>query len=321
MTLEELVSSYGATSTVNKLANMWTRSIFGLSSNNVSASQFLSHCTSCGGLLAVLDHLNGSGSDFCVHESSHNIASALAQRLSEGTIQLHQKVTQIEHSNGNGCTIRTESGQVFHSSKVVLAGSLSMCGELRTEPSIAAGGHWEDMRNEQGFSTTVDVVFDRPWWQERGLSGHAQGLSGPVAQVRPSGIEIDGLYSLSCLIAGEQARGMWLWLMSEEEREALIMQHLSTVFGGDIPRAVQIIEQDANPLVQGQQRLYVCGEKAAATGRDMWAAEGGVHFAGAETSHVWPGHLEGALEAGERAAAELLAVLGTSDVLQMAPRL
>lgn len=315
MTVEELVASYGATPTVNKLANMWTRSIFGLSSNNVTASQFLSHCASCGGLLTVLETLSGATSEFVIPESSHRIATALAQKLAEGTVHLQQKVAQIEHGN-NACTIRTESGDVYHSKKVVLAGSLSMCGSLTLQPEINAQKIWDDVREEQGFSTTIDVVFDHPWWTQRGLSGHAQGLNGTIAQVRPSGIDNDGLYSLSCQVAGEQARGMWLWLMDEEERETLIMQHLGAVFGGDVPRPVQLVEQDSNPLVGGQQCLNLTGGKTA-----VWAAEGGVHFTGAETSAEWRGHMEGALAAGERAAAEVMAVLGGVNSLELAPRL
>ncbi|KAJ3497116.1 hypothetical protein NLG97_g2151 [Lecanicillium saksenae] len=321
MTVEELISAYGATGTVQKLANLWTRLIFGLSSNNVTASQFLSHCASCGGLLAALDNINGATDDFTITEPSHQVAAALSQRLNPGTIQLNQKVIKIEHASGNNCTILAESGDVFKASKVVLAGSLSMCGTLQIEPSIGAAATWDGMKEEQGFSSTVDVVFDHPWWQQRGLSGYAQGLSGPIAQVRPSGIEIDGLYSLSCQVAGEQARGMWLWLMSEEERETLIMQHLGSIFGGNIPRAVQVIEQDENPLVNGQQCLNIAGENAAANGQGVWAPEGDIHFAGAKTSNVWRGHLEGALEAGERAAAEIMAVIGTSNAIDLAPRL
>ncbi|OAQ96745.1 hypothetical protein LLEC1_05364 [Akanthomyces lecanii] len=315
-TVDELVSSYGATDTVRKLANLWTRTIFGLSSHNVSATQFLSHCASCGGLLAVLDNINGCSGDFAINEASHQIATSIAQRLNAGTIQLHQKVALVEHSSKN-CAVHTESGDVFHGTKVVLAGSLALSGSLQIQPRIAAAAQWEELRDEQGFSTTADVVFDHPWWQQRGLSGHAQGLTGPIAQVRPSGAEIDGLYSLSCQVSGEQARGMWLWLMSEEERETLIMQHLGAIFGGGIPRAVQVIEKDENPLVAGQQCLHIAGENAGgggATGLDMWAPEGNVHFAGAETSSVWRGHMEGALEAGERAATEIMATgLGISD--------
>ncbi|KAM3516660.1 hypothetical protein NHJ13051_009698 [Beauveria bassiana] len=322
MTVQELVSLYGATSTVEKLANMWTRTVFGLSSHNVSASQFLSHCASCGGLLTLLDNINGCGDDFAISESSQRIAAALAQRLSPGTIQLHQKVTHVERASGAICRIYTETGDVFVGSKVALAGSLPMCGALQVIPPIAMAAEWEAMRDEQGFSTSVDVVFDHPWWQQRGLSGYAQGLTGPISQVRPSEIEMDGfLQSLSCQLSGEQARGMWLWLMSEEERETFIMQHLDTIFGGDMPRAVQVIEKDENPLVSGQQSLNIAWKKAGVDGDDVWAPEGNIHFAGAETSIIWKEHVEGALEAGDRAASEILAVLDTLDAVEFAPRL
>ncbi|PQK10232.1 hypothetical protein BB8028_0002g05560 [Beauveria bassiana] len=322
MTVQELVSLYGATSTVEKLANMWTRTVFGLSSHNVSASQFLSHCASCGGLLTLLNNINGCGDDFAISESSQRIAAALAQRLSPGTIQLHQTVTHVERASGTTCRIYTETGDVFGGSKVALAGSLPMYGALQVTPPIAMAAEWEAMRDEQGFSTSVDVVFDHPWWQQRGLSGYAQGLNGPISQVRPSEIETDGLlHSLSCQLSGEQARGMWLWLMSEEERETFIMQHLDTIFGGDMPRAVQVIEKDENPLVSGQQSLNIAWKKAGVDGDDVWAPEGNIHFAGADTSIMWKGHVEGALEAGERAASEILAVLDTLDAVEFAPRL
>ncbi|KAM0742360.1 hypothetical protein ACQRIT_002537 [Beauveria bassiana] len=306
------------------LANMWTRTVFGLSSHNVSASQFLSHCASCGGLLTLLDSINGCGDDFAISESSQQIAAALAQRLSPGTIQPDQTVTHVERASGTICRIYTETGDVFVGSKVALAGSLPMCGALQVTPPVAMAAEWEAMRDEQGFSTSVDVVFDHPWWQQRGLSGYAQGLTGPISQVRPSEIgRIDRLlHSLSCQLSGEQARGMWLWLMSEEERETFIIQHLDTIFGGDMPRAVQIIEKDENPLVSGQQSLNITGKKAGAAGDDVWARpEGNIHFAGADTSIMWKGHVEGALEAGERAAAEILAVLDTLDAVEFAPRL
>ncbi|OAA41463.1 Flavin amine oxidase [Beauveria brongniartii RCEF 3172] len=325
MTVQELISLYGATSTVKNLANMWTRTVFGLSCHNVSASQFLSHCASCGGLVALLDNINGCSDDFAISESSQQIAAALAKRLSPGTIQPDQKVTHVEATSGTSCRIYTESGDVFVGSKVALAGSLPMCGTLQITPPIAMAAEWESLRDEQGFSTSVDIVFDHPWWQQRGLSGYAQGLTGPISQVRPSGIEMDNglVYSLSCQISGEQARGMWLWLMSDEERETLIMQHLDIIFGGDkIPRAVQIIEKDEDPLVSGQQSLNIAWKKVGAAGEHVWAApEGNIHFAGADTSIMCKGHVEGALETGERAAAEIVAVLGTLNAVEFAPRL
>jgi monoamine oxidase len=49
------------------------------------------------------------------------------------------------------------------------------------------------------------------------------------------------------------------------------------------------------------------------------APQGRVHFAGTETAARWPGYLDGAIEAGERAAAEVLARLGAAQDLTSAP--
>ncbi|RKT55749.1 flavin monoamine oxidase family protein [Saccharothrix australiensis] len=42
--------------------------------------------------------------------------------------------------------------------------------------------------------------------------------------------------------------------------------------------------------------------------RDLAVPEGLVHFAGAHTAHRWPGFIDGAIDSGRRAAAEILAV-------------
>lgn len=45
---------------------------------------------------------------------------------------------------------------------------------------------------------------------------------------------------------------------------------------------------------------------------DQWQPEGNIHFAGSETSHVWRGHVEGALSAGSRAVVEVLEAIRPS---------
>ena len=47
----------------------------------------------------------------------------------------------------------------------------------------------------------------------------------------------------------------------------------------------------------------------ARLGAALRAPVGRLHFAGTETAQVWNGYLEGAIEAGERAATEALARL------------
>jgi monoamine oxidase len=49
---------------------------------------------------------------------------------------------------------------------------------------------------------------------------------------------------------------------------------------------------------------------ALLVGRALRAPIGPIHWAGAETATVWNGYMDGAVQSGERAAAEVLPSLG-----------
>ena len=49
-------------------------------------------------------------------------------------------------------------------------------------------------------------------------------------------------------------------------------------------------------------------------GAALGTPHGRVHFAGTETAVRWPGYMEGAIEAGERAAAEILDAVNSGGV-------
>lgn len=321
MTVQDLAVFQGAAPAVLKIVDSWTLSIFGASSSKVSALHFLTHCKSCDGLVNAIEALTGAGHNLHIEDASHNICKQLAGMLQEGSIQTMQQVVQIEQLADNECTVTTHTGAVYQCAKVILAGSSAMCKNIAFVPELSDEKTWVQMAEDGGFRTTVQVLFDHAWWQERNLSGFAQGTDGPIVQVSPSNCGIEGLHALTCTIAGENARNMWTWSMGDDEREVAIMQHLGSIFGGSIPRAVQVMEQQVNPLIAGEQSLNVPLANMLDMSVDQWRPEGNVHFSGADTSFVWRGHIEGALNAGERAAAEAMTALRGDIAVDMAARL
>ena len=321
MTAQELAVSQGATPAVQKIVDLWTRSIFGVSSANVSAIHFLTHCKSCDGLVNAVDALAGIGQNLHTEDAAHKICQQLAGYLEQNSIHIMQQVVQIEQVTGNNCTVTTHTGNVYECAKVILAGSSAMCKNIDIVPALSEEKTWVQMAEEQGFRTTVQVLFDQPWWQERNLSGFAQSLEGPIVQVTPANSGIHGLYALTCVIAGENARSMWTWSMGDDEREDTICKHLRSIFSGNMPRPVQVVEQQVNPLIAGEQSLNVPVANISDMSVDQWKSEGSIHFSGADTSFVWRGHIEGALNAGDRAASEVVTALGGKVAVELGARL
>jgi monoamine oxidase len=98
--------------------------------------------------------------------------------------------------------------------------------------------------------------------------------------------------------------------MSPEERRAQVLDGFATYFGEPARSGVlEYVEQDW----AGEE--WIRGGYGAHLGPGVWTQygsllrepEGLVHWAGAETSAVWNGYMDGAVRSGERVAAEVSA--------------
>lgn len=183
-----------------------------------------------------------------------------------------------------------QTGRVFRCAAVILAAPAAQFRTVRFAPELGGDKQWLRAAAEAATARRVAVGFDRPWWRERGLSGRAVGLDGPVATV--AGADGDGRPWLTCLVAGES--------QASEERQQVVLCYLEAIFG-DLPAPSVVVELDPETAC-----LAVPAACLRSLERDQWRPEGSVLFAGAEMSHVSRGHAEGALAAGCRAAEEAL---------------
>jgi monoamine oxidase len=89
-----------------------------------------------------------------------------------------------------------------------------------------------------------------------------------------------------------------------------VLAALARAFGAEAARPSLYVEQDwsAERWSRGCPVSSPGAGALAAAGADaLRGPVGRIHWAGTETARQWPGYLEGALEAGERAADEVLA--------------
>jgi monoamine oxidase len=105
------------------------------------------------------------------------------------------------------------------------------------------------------------------------------------------------------IVAGEAAR----WPGRDpDERRADVLAELAALFGAEAAAPTGWAEHDwgADPWSGGC--VAGLGPGVLARGAAWRAPHGRIHLAGTETAAAWPGYLEGAIEAGERAATEVL---------------
>ena len=300
MSVDELVVSHGATPRIRALADAWTHALFGLPSGDVAALSFLLHCKCAGGLAQAVPGAGGVRGTWRLGDGAERLLDELAARLLPGTLWLSHEVEAIDQTSASECVVTTRAGAVVHCSKVVLAVSAPYWRNIALAPGLGQDKRWLAAKDATaGLVGAVHLLYDEPWWRERGFSGRGVGVAGPVCAVADTTRDGHDGHRLTCLVAVEPARE--LCQLPEGQSHARILRQVEAMFGGAPPAPRGVLEQ---PPAAGH--LVVPARNLADLERDQWRPEGNILFAGADTSLTWRGHMEGALAASARASDEVL---------------
>ena len=165
-----------------------------------------------------------------------------------------------------------------------------------------------------GAMSKVLAVYRRPFWREQGLNGLGIGDRPALELTADSGPPEGESGVLATFLAGERA--LTLGALSTGERRQIILNDLEAYWGTEASEPLELIEQNwtDEPFSGGAFTSFQTPGSwtthariaAGETDGPCPADHGRVHWAGTETSPRWPGYFEGAIEAGERAAAVVL---------------
>ncbi|KAJ3518879.1 hypothetical protein NM208_g14349 [Fusarium decemcellulare] len=237
------------------------------------------------------------------------LCEALVQRLVPGSVMLSQAVQWVDQTSSNKCILTTLDGDVFQCSRVILAVPTAAYRHIVFGPALGEHKQWMREHEQPGFYTEAVSVYDQPWWREKGLNGCSQSSEGPIWETRDTSSDVDGIYALTCIVAGDTGRE--LWGKDVSERREVLLRHLGDVFAdySPLPDPLYRIEPNYGEWTSRAPCSSVPMQYLRSLALDQWRVEGNIHFAGSETSHVWRGHIEGSLTSGSRAADEVLGVM------------
>jgi monoamine oxidase len=157
-----------------------------------------------------------------------------------------------------------------------------------------------------GAVIKVWIAYDRPFWRDVGLNAF---LASDTAAFSPcfdcSPPEGPGL------IAGFfDASEASIWsAKSSEERRKEVLGLLTKHLGQKAAHPIDYVENDwtTESWSRGCYGAYAPPGLMSRFGNAVRAPVGPIHWAGTETATEWTGYVEGALQAGDRAALEILA--------------
>lgn len=276
--------------------------LFSAESHELSLLHFLYYMKS-GTSLETLVATTGGAQESRVVGGAHRISERLAAELGTA-VQLNTVVTGITQTD-DGVVVAFDGGELS-ADHAVVALPPTLAGRLRYSPPLPAARDALTQQFPAGSVIKVNIAYDKPFWRAEGLSGFVMSLDDAFSVVLDNSPEDASCGVLVGFLEGRHARSAAE--LSAAERRERVLADLVKYFGARAAEPIEVLEQDWN--AEEFTRGCYGGRLGAGVwtnyGRAVSAPVGRIHWAGAETSDVWNGYMDGAVRSGYRAAAEIL---------------
>lgn len=294
------------------------RGMFGLEPSELGLYFFLDTLKQGHGFYSLIgDHREGA-QYLHIKEGTSTIVQRMANEFPPDSVLLGAPVTKIDQRDGGACVVTTKSGQKIHCRKVIITIPSHTYHKITFTPPLPPSKELLATHTLRGHYAKSFLTYSKPWWREMGLSGKFSGAgTGPVSTSWEVSRPEKGQYSLAVFTTANHYVTHFA-NSTPEDRQKSILRRLAEIVEATVGEGHKDAVYDVKEFIEQDwyQKEYIEGAPMAAIGpgeftslapvlREMFK---NIHFAGTETARQWKGYMEGAMEAGERAAAEIILI-------------
>jgi monoamine oxidase len=235
---------------------------------------------------------------------SQLVALRVAQQLGSA-VQLSSPVRRIVQTS-SGVQV-TADGGTFSAKQAIVAVPPPVAARIEYDPLLPALRDQLTQHMAMGTLMKAEAVYDTPFWRDDGLTGQAVSDTGP-AKVTFDNSPPDGSPGVMMgFIGGHEARK--LAQLAPADQRAAALQSFVNYFGerAASPNDFVLMNWSSEAWTRGCPVSILSPGVLYDFGSALREPVGRIHWAGTETSTYWNGYMDGAVRAGERAAAEVLA--------------
>ncbi len=309
VSLGEWLRSSGVSAPVASLFEVGVQAIFAASSSQLSLLHAAHYVHSAGGWSKLSDSEGGAQQDR-VEGGMQPVAERLAELLPAGCVRLGHVVTAIHHGDRVGVeAVGPDGVAVVEAARAIVAVPPTLAGRLAYDPPLGGMRDQLVQRMPQGSVIKFHVLYDEPWWRAEGLSGMVLGPGEPIGvtfdctpPAATPGL-ISGFFEgPAAVAAGEQTM---------EERCEVVVDVLARAWGDRARDVLGYVDRDwsTEPFTRGCYGAHLPPGAWTVYGPALRRPVGTIHWAGTETAERWTGYIDGAIDSGQRVAAEVLAAL------------
>lgn len=311
VSLAEWVRTQDVPARAAALFEVGVQAVFAAASTQLSLLHAAHYIHSAGGWSKLTDSEGGAQQDR-VAGGMQPVAEQLADRLPAGTVRLSHAVRSITQ-DGDGVRVEAKGpagAVVVAAARVVVAIPPTLSGRIAYDPPLDGQRDQLVQRMPQGSVVKFHVLYEEPWWRDEGLSGMVLAPGEPIGVTfdctPPAGTPglISGFFEgPSAVVAGAQTM---------EERRDVVVDVLARAMGERARDVAGYVDRDwsAEPFTRGCYGAHLPPGAWTVYGPALRRPVGRIHWAGTETAERWTGYIDGAIDSGQRVAAEVLAGLG-----------
>ncbi len=292
------------------LLDLVIEALLSVESRDVSLLYVLFYVRSAGSVNALIS-TDGGAQQTQFEGGTQQIPDMLAAKLGSAALTLGSPVRRVV-TQGQQTTVYADNVTVI-ARQVIIAVPPPMVPRILFEPALSARKDQLYQRLPMGSIGKALAVYPTPFWRADNLTGQVTSDSGPVKvtfDVSPASGTPGVMLGF---IDGQDAREFSL--LSTAERRAKVLAQFVAWFGekAGSPQEYMDLLWDSQPLHRGCP-VAVPGPGSIIGFREtLRASEGAIHFASTETALEWSGYMDGAIQAGQLAAAAVASALSAAD--------
>jgi len=297
----------GLSPVARTLLEICTVGILAVPTVEVSFLHLLFTIQTCGVTSELFAESEGGAQTTRIIGGTSEIPRRLAALVADHIV-LNVPVQLIEHA-ADSVTVHCRGGLVARGRRVIVAISPTLAGRIMYDPPLPGVRDQLTQRLPNGSAMKAFFIYDEPFWRNDGFNGQLISDIGPARMSNDTCIPGDDHGVILLFLEGDQAR-TYGRLPEAERREGLTAE-LVRHFGSAA----------ANPefYVDGEwsERQWTRGCYNANHGPHVWTTYGSalaapigvIHWASTDTATYWSAYMEGAVDAGERAAQAVIVEL------------